>query len=94
MKIYTALAIMHGVRDGDQDLAASRIENMAVKDAVEILAHYQITGPREKAARRVARELTTKYNFHTLLQWVYNGDYNGTETIASLQTELDEVESK
>ena len=74
---------------------------MTFQEAIKILASrfagglsYFTSDCRVKAAARVAQELTTKFDDDGLVQWIYNGDYTGEETVASMQAELDEVETE
>ena len=67
---------------------------MTFQEAIKILA-YQTTGERDDAAGRVAQDLTSQGGDEDgLMMWVYNGDYTGLETVASMQAELDEVETE
>ena len=67
---------------------------MTFQEAIKILA-YQTTGERDDAAGRVAQDLTSQGGDEDgLMMWVYNGDYSGLETVASMQAELDEVETE
>ena len=65
---------------------------MNFQEAINIMAVKQ-EGDYYDASLRVAQDLTTKGDVDGLAQWVYNGDYDGTETVESLQQELDEVEA-
>ena len=62
---------------------------MQITKAIEILAH-QSTGSREEATARIVSELTTESDTDDVERWVYNGDFDGSETITSLQSELTE----
>ena len=64
---------------------------MKFQKAIQILAHLS-PGERDDAAGRVAQELTSQGGDEDgLMMWVYNGDYDGSETVVSMQAELDEM---
>ena len=65
---------------------------MNFQEAINIMADKQ-EGDYYEASLRVGQDLTTKGEVDGLAQWVFNGDYDGTETKESLQQELDEVEA-
>ena len=66
----------------------------AVEKAIQVLAGLEF-GNRKDAAHYVAHKLAaTALDSDGLAQWVYNRDYDGSETVASMQVELNEAESK
>ena len=65
---------------------------MNIPKAIQILAN-KATGSRDKAAAVVAQQLTTKFDADGIEEWVHNGEYDGNETITSLQGEIDELEN-
>ena len=65
---------------------------MNFQEAINIMAGKQ-EGDYYNASLRVAQDLTTKGDVDGLAQWVFNGDYDGTETVESLQEEINEAEA-
>ncbi len=69
-------------------------QKMKFQEAVKILA-CKLDGDYYDDALRIAQDLTSRDGDKDgLVQWVYNGDYDGSETAESLQGELDETEDK
>jgi len=69
---------------------------MTFQDAINIMAGKQ-EGDYYEASLLVAQDLTTKGDsplgdVDGVAQWVFNGDYDGTETLDTIQAELDETE--